>query len=380
MPRKDDKVFKNLKKQKPLVKRKDITPLSSADFTPKKSKSVRTSVLSGTRAKPVLKKTQSRQAAQLAGRYHDVKNRPDSAKLKLEDAPSPKPKTQAPKPSAQITTEPTTKMRSTETEGLKFSAPSIPQPSIPRPSAASSMPRKQTSTAPQLKPKGLSYRHEIKYYINYRDYTVLSNALRAVMTLDQNAGDDRMYHIRSLYFDDMYESALYQKVNGTDDRYKFRIRIYNYSKKTIKFEKKIKKGQFIAKRSILISCSEYDQIISGDIDFLLDRKEALAREIYLEMKNNRLRPRVLIDYHREAYVAPFEDVRITFDKDLRGGLSLTDIFNPNTPTMPMFEKGMMVMEVKFNRYLPEYIKGVLQNINAANKSAISKYVICRRFD
>ena len=98
------------------------------------------------------------------------------------------------------------------------------------------------------------------------------------------------------------------------------------------------------------------------------------------MKNNLLRPRVIVDYRREAYVSPFENVRITFDKDLKAGLWLTDIFNPHAPTMPVLEPGTMVLEVKFNRYLPVFIKTVLNNVNAAQRSAVSKYVLCRKYE
>ena len=43
------------------------------------------------------------------------------------------------------------------------------------------------------------------------------------------------YHIRSLYFDDVYETALKDKVAGTDERCKYRVRIYNYNDSVIKF-------------------------------------------------------------------------------------------------------------------------------------------------
>ena len=98
------------------------------------------------------------------------------------------------------------------------------------------------------------------------------------------------------------------------------------------------------------------------------------------MKNNALKPRVIVDYWREAFVSPFENVRVTFDKDIKGGLWLTDIFNSQAPTMPVLDQGVMVLEVKFNRYMPEFIKTILNNVNAAQRNAISKYVLCRKFD
>jgi hypothetical protein len=226
----------------------------------------------------------------------------------------------------------------------------------------------------------MTLRHELKYYINYRDYILLRSALKALMSPDPNADENNSYHVRSLYFDDIHESALTEKLAGYESRNKYRIRIYNFQDNPIKFEKKYKVGQYVGKDSIDLTRGEYDSIIAGEFEFLKDRDEQLAKELYLEMKTYMLRPRVIVDYMREAYVSPFENCRITFDKDLRGGLTMTDIFDPQAPVMPMFDTGLMVLEVKFNRYLPEFIRRVLNNINAADRCAISKYVICRKYD
>ncbi len=225
-----------------------------------------------------------------------------------------------------------------------------------------------------------AFRHELKFYINYTEYILLRNTLKALAQLDKYAGESGEYFIRSLYFDDVYESALFEKLGGSDYRKKYRVRIYNFSDDVIKFEKKIKQGQFVTKKSINLSRDEYDRILTGECEFLLRRSEPLAQELFLELKNNRLSPRVIVDYVREAYVYPFENIRITFDKDLRSGMWLSDIFDPKAPTMPMYEEGTMVLEVKFEKSLPAHIRGVLGNIQSAQRSAISKYVICRKYE
>ena len=233
----------------------------------------------------------------------------------------------------------------------------------------------------QAKDSAPAFRHELKYYINYAEYILLRNTLKALAQVDKYAGENGEYLIRSLYFDDEYESALLEKLGGSDHRKKYRIRIYNYRDDVIKFEKKIKQGQFVTKKSLNLSRNEYERIIAGEYAFLLRRKEPLASELFLELTNSRLRPRVIVDYVREAYVYPFENIRITFDKDLRSGMWLSpDIFDPGLPTMPMYDEGMLVLEVKFEKSLPAHIRGVLNNIGAAQRSAISKYVICRKFE
>ncbi len=39
--------------------------------------------------------------------------------------------------------------------------------------------------------------------------------------------------------------------------------------------------------------------------------------------------------------------------------------------MPIFDNGTMVLEVKFNKHMPQHIKGVLNTVNAAQRCAIS---------
>ena len=225
-----------------------------------------------------------------------------------------------------------------------------------------------------------SFRHEHKYYINYKDHIVLSTALNAVMRRDDNVDENGGYHIRSLYFDDVHETALADKIAGNDDRSKYRIRIYNFKDDNIRLEKKQKHGKFISKTSLQLSRYECDSIIAGDGNFLLEKNDELAREFYILMKTRLMRPKVIVDYWREAYVYPIEDVRVTFDIDLKGSTMMTDIFDPNTPVMPVFDNGLMVLEVKFNRYLPESIKCALGSVGAVKRSAISKYVLCRKYD
>lgn len=225
----------------------------------------------------------------------------------------------------------------------------------------------------------LTYRHELKYYINYRDYIVLRQCLKGLMKPDKHSGPTGDYHIRSLYFDDMDESALLDKLAGTKDRGKYRIRIYGLSSKVIRFEKKIKEGQYIGKKSFALTQEEYYQLMNGHPNFLLSKREPLAKEVWLKIVNGRLSPRVVVDYEREAYVMDYESVRITFDKQIKSG-GPGDIFDKHLPVVPISEKGVTVLEVKFNKALPDYIRNVLGNMDAPQRSSISKYVLCRKYD
>ena len=229
--------------------------------------------------------------------------------------------------------------------------------------------------------KGKPYRHELKYVISEAEHAVLASRLRAALRPDENAGGSGgEYFIRSLYFDDPWETAVAEKSDGVGSRDKFRIRIYNMSDRTIKLERKHKEGAYIKKDSLSLTRGECDRIIAGDIRCLFDRPEPAAKTFYGIFRTRNLKPKVLVDYTREPYVFPAEDVRITFDKNIRTGMRSTDLFDPDVPTYPVWDlKNCMILEVKFNRSLPEFCRSIVQ-MAASQHTAASKYIYCRQYD
>ena len=72
----------------------------------------------------------------------------------------------------------------------------------------------------------MNLRHEWKHEINVSDMIAIRQRLRAVAKPDAHAVDGK-YLIRSLYFDDISDMALREKLDGVNRREKFRIRYYN---------------------------------------------------------------------------------------------------------------------------------------------------------
>lgn len=230
-----------------------------------------------------------------------------------------------------------------------------------------------------MAPPELRQRHELKFYLNYTDYVILRQKMKGLLRLDPNAKNGG-YLIRSLYFDNVYNSAVSEKESGVQFRHKYRIRIYNCDKSVIKFEKKVKTGDFISKDSFSMTYREFCMLRDSDIEFLLHKKEALAKEVYLQMRQNLLKPCVVVDYYREPFVMNYETIRITFDSDIRTGEPSWDLFDPALPLMPLLDKGTVVMEVKFAKALPDYIQNVINSASGMQRSAVSKYIICRQYD
>lgn len=228
---------------------------------------------------------------------------------------------------------------------------------------------------------GKPYRHELKYIISEGEHKLLATRLKACLKQDYYASlNGGEYFIRSLYFDDPFDSAVADKADGVSSRDKFRIRIYNLSDSTIKLERKHKEGQYIKKDSVSLTREECDAIIRGNLGCLLAKPEPFAKQVYGIFKSNYIRPKVIVDYVREPYVFPGEDVRITFDKNVRTALRSTDLFNPNLVTYPVWDlRNCMILEVKFNESLPLYVQELL-TVGSAEHTAASKYVYCRQYE
>ena len=222
-------------------------------------------------------------------------------------------------------------------------------------------------------------RHELKYFINFGEYAHLSRTLDYVLYRDQNGDEFNEYHIRSLYFDDEYNTAFADKLRGVQDRDKYRIRIYNFSDALIRLERKQKYGDGIAKQSIAISRELCEQLMAADPTGLEKSDQPLLRDVYRQMRTRGLKPAVIVDYVREAYVHPCEETRVTLDKQLRTGYLSTDLFDPQLPTYPCLDHNQTILEIKYNRRFPSYILPIVSSV-PAQRSAISKYTLCRRYE
>lgn len=225
------------------------------------------------------------------------------------------------------------------------------------------------------------FRHELKYSISYFEYLELSKLLKTIMQSDKHTNQDGRYKIRSIYFDNFNDKALHEKIDGVARREKFRIRYYNDNFSFLTLEKKIKHNNLCLKCSAVITEDECRKILNNDISFMIFHKESLVQELYFKMKSQLLKPRVLVSYIREPYTYKFGNVRITFDFQIRTSLyhnvflekSVNDISATDTEI-----NNQIIMEVKFDDYLPEVIAHLIQT-DTTRIQAFSKYGVCRRF-
>ena len=220
----------------------------------------------------------------------------------------------------------------------------------------------------------MDFRHEMKHEINVSDMIAVRQRLSAVAQIDQHAEGGK-YKIRSLYFDNLTDKALREKLDGFSHREKFRIRCYNNDTSMIHLEKKTKQGGLGNKQKARLSASEVQAIADGDYGWMAGSKRALVAELYSKMMSQGLRPKTIVDYTREPFIYEPGNVRVTLDYDLRTGLGCTDFLDPNCITIPAGAP-MVIMEVKWDAFLPSVIRDAVQ-LRGCRTSAFSKYAACR---
>ena len=226
--------------------------------------------------------------------------------------------------------------------------------------------------------QSLKLRHELKHSINAQDDLILASKLRKLFKHDTNANSHGSYRVSSLYFDTPYDKALRQKIDGVNQREKFRIRYYGSDTSFIRLEKKFKINGLCGKHSAKLTAEQVRQILSGDIGFLLDSGHPLLLELYSKMRGQLLAPKTIVTYDREAFLYEPGNVRITLDRNLRSGLASVDFLNPQLNHTSVHD-GLTVLEVKYDEFLPELVRMAVQLPNR-QAAAYSKYAVCRRYD
>lgn len=225
----------------------------------------------------------------------------------------------------------------------------------------------------------MEFRHEYKFQISPQDRQLLLSRLRPLGLEDPHASAGE-YRVYSLYFDDLQDTALRQKLDGVENRDKFRLRYYNGDLSFLRLEKKSKRGNLCQKRSASLPLDQAKAVLAGRPQVLKQCEDPLLMEFYARLCRG-LRPVTLIVYRREPFVYAPGNVRITIDRDIRTGIYARCLDAAQATLVPAAapENGEpLVLEVKYDAFLPDLIRQAI-HLEGRPWTAFSKYVQCRRF-
>ena len=219
----------------------------------------------------------------------------------------------------------------------------------------------------------MQYRHELKFLISQADVARIDARLSGLMRLDSHM-ENGCYTVRSLYFDDVYDSCLEEVLSGVDARRKFRIRLYNGSTDRICLEKKSKRRGMTRKESQAVTVNDCLTYLDGLPVF---GEGNVARELFTAMMQTGMTPKCIVEYERRAYVASQGNVRITLDMDIRGTRDTGQFLQPVCEdTVYALPQGQHILEAKYDEFLPEYILQAV-DLNTLQRTSFSKYAWVR---
>lgn len=218
-------------------------------------------------------------------------------------------------------------------------------------------------------------RTEQKYRLTIKEAARLLGVLSGVLHPDEYSKMGA-YCVRSLYFDTPNDRDFYEKLDGYECRRKIRLRIYDPNAENAKLELKEKQGSLQRKRSLILSREAAVQLCEGNYRPLLDNGSEFAMELYGRMEQYHYQPKCLVEYRRKAFAVPENDIRITFDYDLRVSECSLNLFQEKPALYPVAAPGTVTMEVKFNRFLLSYVKTLL-SLSARTQTSASKYALAR---
>lgn len=204
------------------------------------------------------------------------------------------------------------------------------------------------------------------------------------MRLDPHVINNYDYEVRSLYFDSNFHHSFLEKINGVAIRHKLRIRYYpDFTKVKNEFafiEIKKKINDNVAKRRVIVPLDSALRILDENNSEALsfyDKASAQDKnslnEIWFLYKKCNLKPACIVSYKRQPFISKLEKTfRLTFDTNVMVRNYNLDL-NFGGGSKFVIPKGVCIMEVKFNNYIPNWAIKILQNNNCLQYK-ISKFV------
>ena len=214
------------------------------------------------------------------------------------------------------------------------------------------------------------FRKELKYSISDNDFYVINHNLKDLIKKDSNCKGE-YYTISSIYFDTYNKTSYRQVKDGISERWKYRIRFYDYNDSFIKLEKKHKINGLTNKKSIIINKKDLNDILNNKIK-IKNTNPPLLNEFIIKMETELLRPIICIEYDRVPYVYKLGNVRITLDFNIRYTNRFNNLFNKNKKVHYLIDK---LLEVKYDDLIPDFIRYRLE-LNHLEQTSFSKFNNC----
>lgn len=227
-------------------------------------------------------------------------------------------------------------------------------------------------------------RYEKKYLLTEETAVAIRRFVAAYIPPDRHmAGADREgYHVHSLYLDSP-DCELYRRsVLNEKNRYKLRIRFYDLADDGIAFlEIKRRLSDSIHKQRAMISKESARRLLCGQplgaADLLAPSDDSMrALHEFSELRQRLGADGVVyVHYLREAYAAPVDNTRVTFDRNVAAeSFNYEAGLHPNGHSQ-LLQPPCVVLELKHFGHAPPWISDLVATFDL-RRTAFPKYLRC----
>ncbi|WP_437283945.1 VTC domain-containing protein [Sorangium sp. So ce406] len=229
-------------------------------------------------------------------------------------------------------------------------------------------------------------RYEFKYLVPERLVPEIRATACAVGRRDRYADERGVYRIRSLYLDTTGFDLYWANDREQRDRFKVRVRSYPGKSSPVFLEVKRRVQDVIVKSRASVSADGWQELLTSGSPAVLDKLPPHVRKgaekFITAVHRHDLKPRLLVDYEREAYESTIDRyARVTFDRKivcqrrekldldvpLRGGWRPVD-----HPVQTSTYEPVCVLELKFERRPPAWMAALVRRLELVRRS-FSKY-------
>jgi len=185
--------------------------------------------------------------------------------------------------------------------------------------------------------------------------------------VDPNCHENGFYSVESLYLDSEDLSMFYDKVDGFRNRLKLRIRSYNGNHRHYRLEIKMKSKYHTSKNVEEVNFDENHGLITWP-----EFKRRISNTEFMKLTQLKsAQPSIWIRYDRSAFIPKGHgNFRLTIDRNIACSTATT--MPPRENTYIRLNNETTVFEVKYNDYLPAWLKMRMNELSTFQRS-ISKY-------
>ena len=192
------------------------------------------------------------------------------------------------------------------------------------------------------------YQHQLHYQITPADYRALRTRLSAAAPDERG---DSCVHMLQFY---SYRNQILSLPESPAEP-RFSLCYYDNDPTYLFLERQL--GEECT--SAMVAEAECRALLSGETDWLLERRNPVLREFHDCLESQMLLPQVLLTFHREFYTLDGLDLWVALDTDVRSSLQHMDFLDPELLARDTAgQEGQLRLEIGYSSTIPDEVLSI----------------------